>query len=390
MRIVHISLSGPYTDNWSYQDNILPRVQRRQGNDVTVIAPCLKHENTDQIVDTPPGDYVLKDGVRVIRLPLNRDGFIGKVNNLLRPYKVYTWLEELSPNIIMLHGLGFGESNRQVARYIRKHPKCILVGDTHMYNRLATKPQNFKHRLIQEYYQSVRKLLYPYYKKLFGITPACVSFAVNEYGVSREKIDLLPLGYDPALCPWEDRKRIRSEFREKHGIAEDEILIVHGGKIIPRRKTPETIQAVQMLNNPKVKLMIFGAIAEEMKPQVEPLLEQYSDSVIYLGRVDPKVYNEAYLAADLALFPGGQSVVWQEAIGCGVPIAVGNDEFLDYLNQGGNAAFIDDTTPAGIHAVLAEILQEENLKHMKKAAEGEAREFFSYERIAKLVTDCVD
>ena len=390
MKIVHISLAGPYTDNWSYQDNVLPRVQRRQGHDVTVIAPCRKHENDDRIVSTPPGSYTLDDGVRVVRVPLlQRKGVLGKCISLLQPYQIYAHLCDLDPDLIMLHGLGFGESNRQIARYMKKNPKCTLVGDSHMYDRLAQKPKSWKHRLFSDYYQHMRKRLYPYYKKVFGITPGCVEFAIREYGISAEKMELLPLGYDPALCPWEDREKIRSAFRKQYAIAQDDKLIVHGGKIIPRRKTPETIQAVQMLNDPKVKLVVFGAIAEEMKPAVEPLLEEHKQNVIYLGRVDPAVYYEAFLAADLALFPGGQSVLWQEAIGCGLPIVVGNDTHLEYLNQGGNAAYIDDTSAAGIYSVLTEVLQEKNMARMKAAAEGDAREYFSYASIARQVTDCV-
>ena len=391
MKIVHVALAGPYTDNWSYQDNILPRVQHRQGHEVTVIATCFKHENDDRIVPTPPGDYHLDDGVRVIRVPLSQTGLRGKLNRFLRPYNIYPLLRSLQPDLIMLHSLGIGESNRQIERFIKENPTCILVGDNHMYNTLdAVRETTLKMRIIDRYYHNARKRLYPYYKKVFGITPACVDFAIKKYGIDASKVALLPLGFDPELCLWQQRDMIRKAFREKHGIKEEETVIIHGGKIIPRRKTPETIQAVQMLNSAKVRLVIFGAISPEMKPLVEPLLEKYKENVLYLGSVKPEVYNEAYLASDLALFPGGQSVLWQEAIGCGLPILVGNDDYLDYLNQGGNAEFIDDTSICGIYKKLTEVLAPEKYHAMKLAAENDGRDFFSYERIAKLITDCVE
>ena len=78
MKIVHIALMGPYTDNWSYQDNILPRMHHRLGHQVFVIAPCFKHENGGAIVPTQPGEYTLDDGVQVIRLPIKRKGIAGK------------------------------------------------------------------------------------------------------------------------------------------------------------------------------------------------------------------------------------------------------------------------------------------------------------------------
>ena len=392
MKILHISLMGPYTDNWSYQENILPKIQYQQGHTVTVIAPCLKHTNDGSIVDTEPDDYIVDDGVRVIRLPLKTNkGIVGKINNVRRPYKLYPLLCELSPDLIMVHGLGQGKSNFDIAKYLRKQPSCVLVGDVHMYATLAAeKIKSFKSGIIDAYNKYCREKLYPFYKKVFGITTACVDYAIKEYNLPPQKVELLPLGFDPNMCCYEDKEKSRQEFRQKYQFGEDDFLIAHGGKIIKRRKTPETIEAVMKIENPKVKLVIFGGIDEEMKPQVEPLIHKYSDRVLYLGSLTPEEYHSVYHASDMALFPGGQSVLWQQAIGCGLPILVGNDKDLDYLNRGGNAAFIDDTSAQGIYEMILNVLKEENFSDMKNAAENQAREFFSYERIAKLVTDCVD
>ena len=38
MKIVHISLYGPVTDGWNYQDNMIPKFQIQNGNEVTIIA----------------------------------------------------------------------------------------------------------------------------------------------------------------------------------------------------------------------------------------------------------------------------------------------------------------------------------------------------------------
>ena len=66
MKIVHICASGSYTDYWSYQDNLLPKYQKKLGNEVVVIATVFKHEK-NRIIKCLPTSYVLDDGVRVIR-----------------------------------------------------------------------------------------------------------------------------------------------------------------------------------------------------------------------------------------------------------------------------------------------------------------------------------
>ena len=66
MRIVHIAPNSPYNDNWGYQDNLLPKYQQKMGNEVTIIVTVKKHED-GRVVEGNEGDYLLDDGVRVIR-----------------------------------------------------------------------------------------------------------------------------------------------------------------------------------------------------------------------------------------------------------------------------------------------------------------------------------
>ena len=67
MRIVNIAPSAPYNDYWGYQDNLLPKYQKKLGHDVTMITTNLIHKD-GSIAEIPCDDYFLKDGVRIIRL----------------------------------------------------------------------------------------------------------------------------------------------------------------------------------------------------------------------------------------------------------------------------------------------------------------------------------
>ena len=40
MKIAHICLCGPYNQDWNYQENLLARQNKIDGNDVLVVATC--------------------------------------------------------------------------------------------------------------------------------------------------------------------------------------------------------------------------------------------------------------------------------------------------------------------------------------------------------------
>ena len=43
MKILHISPNCVYNDYWGYQENLLPKYQRRLGHEVSIIVPCKKY-----------------------------------------------------------------------------------------------------------------------------------------------------------------------------------------------------------------------------------------------------------------------------------------------------------------------------------------------------------
>ena len=268
MKIVHVDLIDQFNDDWSYQDNLLSRMHVRMGHDVTLITTCKKFDASGLIVTVTPDRYTLPDGVKVIRLPKYKRFLIKKLQDIYEPYPLYKELIQIKPDLIMVHGLTAKYANRDVIKYIKKvNPRCVLVTDNHNceINTDVHLAKTIRQKLIFLLTKSMRKPLYPYSKKIFGITPACIDYMIRYYRAPKEKTELLPLGYDPDLIVWEKRGDMRVEFREKYGIARDDFLIVHGGKIIRRRKTPETIEAVMRLDDPKIKLVIFGGIDEEMK-----------------------------------------------------------------------------------------------------------------------------
>lgn len=388
MKILHLCLNGPYTDNWGYQENILPKYHRLAGNNVTIIAPNIKHLPSGEIVGVDGGISYTEDGVKVIRIAM-KILKSKKLTNLLMPYPIYEILYKEKPDFIMVHGLMGSISELSVKRYVRNcNPKCVVCADLHQdYINSAGEVTSIKAALINYYYKYINKLMYPVYKRVFCITPGCMEYAKRYYHVPQEKLELLPLGCDPHITDFTRKNQIRHNVREKYNINDKDILIVHGGKIIPRRKTMELIDAVASLTDRRLKLIIFGGIDDECTPLLEKRMQQYESWLRYAGHLEQKDYYDIYLSSDIAAFPGGQSSIWQEAIGCGLPLLIYRWNGVEYLDRGGNIAFIESQDSAAIKRGIEGMLEDSKYIEMAEAAKKKAAPFFSYERIAQQVLD---
>ncbi|MEA4914544.1 MAG: glycosyltransferase family 4 protein [Christensenella sp.] len=386
MRITHIFLPGTFTDELSYQENMLTRVQRRLGHDVSLIVENKKLSETGTVIDTPVCDTVNEDGGRVIRLSREKRTHIGRLDLLVEAFPVYEKLCDIQPDIILVHALGHGVVNNDIIRYKKANPSCRIMTDSHEFDGVSRPyPKTVEGFLSRKYYNHINKKLFRICDKIFGITPDCIDFAIKYRCVPADRIELLPLGYDPALVDWNRRYEIRAEFRRSHGIPDDAFLIAHGGKIIPRRRTDTAIKAIRALDDPRVKLVIFGAIADEIKDEIKTLIYENRDRVVFLGQLTQKEYIKLYLASDVAFFPGGQSVLWQEAIGCGLPLLLGKAAGIEYLDRGGNIRIIESADESGFTDELKKLLGGEIVK-MSETAKTTGREFFSYERVSRLIT----
>ena len=66
MKILHVAPLSPYNVGWSYQDNLLPKYQRKLGHEVRVIVSTFENTSNGK-KDVGEQDFVLDDGVHVYR-----------------------------------------------------------------------------------------------------------------------------------------------------------------------------------------------------------------------------------------------------------------------------------------------------------------------------------
>ena len=377
MKIVHVAASAPYNDYWGYQDNLLPKYHAKLGHDVTMLTTNTKHEN-GEIIEIPCADYRLTDGVRVIRFK-RKDYGNPILNNLTNRIEIFDTLKEIHPDFIFFHGL-VSDSIYDVVKYKKSiNPNCIIVQDNHLdcYNYVANVKGIRDHiiRLIQRH--RVKKTI-AYVTKVLGVTPLRKEYAEDYFQVPKDKSDVLIMGADDEAIPLKRKEIIRKQVRASEGIPKDCFLIVSGGKIDESKRTHLLMEAVKNLVN--VKLLVFGSVLPDFEDEFRQTM---NDNVKYIGWIPAERTYDYLLSADLLIFPGSHSVLWEQACACKVPCVFAQLKGMDHVNNGGNSSFLSTVTVNSIRDEISRLHFTDAYDKMKSIAESEATDIYLYSEIAK-------
>jgi 1,2-diacylglycerol 3-alpha-glucosyltransferase len=381
MKILHCCLAAFYIDNYGYQENILPKMHKLQGHNVEILASTETYLNGIHLSYVDSGTYKNENGITVTRLPYSR--FMPhRVATKLRLYKgVIDKLLEFEPDIIWLHDIQF-LSIQQIIVFLKANPSVIVYADGHAdFTNSATNwiSKNILHRIIYKY---CAQKIDPYVKKFYGTLPCRVDFFKDFYKVSNNKVELLVMGVDDTIISRYDRSALRKSIRKQHNILDSDFLIISGGKLNIKKNIHNLVKAVVSINMDNVKLLLFGKPDE----QVENIIEEYlsHESIIYIGWVNHIQIHENLLAADLAVFPGKHSVIWEQAVGCGLPAIFKRIDGHNHVDLNGNCLFIDDGSEVSIKEALIRVLNDKDLFHtMKEVSRTEGMNHFSYFKIAE-------
>lgn len=377
MRIVHISPNSSYTEGWSYQENLLPKYQAKLGNEVTLIVTNKSRPNQD-LVEVDCGDFISKDGFRVIRkkkiIPK-----IGRISFLASYLDIYNDLETINPDLIFVHGLG-DRTICQVIRYKRKHMDTLIIQDNHLDYNIGFNPnKNFFTALLSCYYKWFYKKTDKYISKVYGVTPWRKKYAMDVYGVPESKAGVLIMGADDEKIDLENKTQIRKNIRERYNIENDEFLIVTGGKLDKSKGVLPLMEACGSTSG--LKLLIFGNVLDDIRSEFDSLCKK-NKNIIYIGWIDSENTYDYFFAADLVVFLGQHSVLWEQACAAKVPCLFKKWEGMDHVDVGGNCVFLEELSIDGIRNELLKLVFTEEYYKMKKTAESEKTDVFLYSNIA--------
>lgn len=377
MKIVHICLCGAMTDGFNYQENVITKYHKKMGYDVTIIASQWIWNSVGKLQKLEKTDYVNENGVKVIRLPIRH----GNVNNRLKIYLgLYRTVEKEQPDILFIHDCQFLDI-RKMAVYARRHPNVKVYVDNHVDYSNGAHGWLSKNLLHRGLWRLCAKKIEPYVIKFYGVLPARVDFLKEMYGLPANKCELLVMGADDELV--EKVKSTRDSIRNRYGIQEQDFLVVTGGKINQfRPETLELMSAVSGSNYGKIKMLIFGSVDDLLKPQFDSLCED--DRIQFVGWQDVKSTYCIMNAADLIVFPGLHSVMWEQAVALGIPCVFRDIDGFRHVDLGGNAVFLKDVTEDSLKNIIENLyLSQDEYMRMKDIANKKGMKYFSYENISK-------
>lgn len=380
MRILHCCLACFYIDNYGYQENILPKQHKLDGHEVEILTSTETYIDNKTLGYVDATSYVSESDITVTRLPYNRilPNFLARK---LRLYKGITKvLNRFRPNIIFLHDCQFMDI-RRIVEYARRNPDVSIFVDCHTDFVNSARNWLSKYILHKMIYRFCAKMIEPYTTKFYGVLPIRCDFLHNVYGIPREKIELLVLGGEDDKIHVEQREEMRKRYNSKYGFNANDFIVVSGGKLNKQKNTIALIDALKKMDYSRLKLVIFGSIADDIKQEIEKRLND--PNVKYIGWIQAdKVYD--YLTiADLVIFPGLHSVLWEQAVACGVPCVFRDIEGMHHVDTGGNCKFLKTGSAEEIAGVLNEIVLNPDIYDAmrKKALHGASQ--FLYSDIAK-------
>jgi glycosyltransferase involved in cell wall biosynthesis len=318
MRILHLMLSCFYIDNANYQENVIPRQNKKDGHEVLIIASTEVFIKNNILGLTFHGSYINEDGIPVTRLPYNR--IVNKlISTKVRSYpNLYKLIAGFAPDVILFHGTA-AYALITVTEYKKNNPLVRFYVDSHEdYHNSATNYLS-KQILHKIFYKQIIQYCLPYIDKILYITYETLIFLKDAYGIPEHYLQFFPLG--GTIPEFEKRESVRNKIRSELKIGEDQILIIHSGKLDAKKRTSEIVNAFREVTNKNLRLLIIGSMDDAVSESTIPIIEA-DPRIHYLGWVNSSLLQDYLCAGDLYVQLGGQSATMQNAICCGCAAAI--------------------------------------------------------------------
>ena len=387
MIILHIFFTGPFSEGHTYQENLLSKYHALLGHEVYFLTGCYAWDKANMTTVEPEEKEIENGLVQLKRVPYVRviNDYLTEKLRIVRD--VYGLIDAVHPEFIMLHDVQT-LANYGIRKYLRAHPEVTAIADCHAdFSNSAT---NRLSRMIHKtLWRHMAQVIEPYIKRFYGTLPARVDFLRDVYRIPKSKCDLLVMGVDDMAVETASTSDAVASTRKRYGITEADFVIVTGGKIDTAKQQVfllmEAIRRMQetiTFDGRKPLLIIFGSVEKGLQKRFGAAYDE--DLMRFAGWLSPDETMRLLSVADLVVYPGRHSVLWEQTVGVGVPIICKYWEGTTHVDVGGNARFLYHDTVEEMMQTLSEVVTNQvRFNSMRMAAIESGKKHFSYKEIAQ-------
>jgi glycosyltransferase involved in cell wall biosynthesis len=284
------------------------------------------------------------------RRPSIHFGFMG----LWNPSLLTALKKEPSPTLFILHGWNYAThlmvllSTRQFGHFL------IFRGDNPDHHDRMMKPvKRFLKKLILYPLLFIPNLVYYAGKRNF--------LFFKMYGVPERKLIFAPHSVDNERFQINsaERKLISHKMRLQYKIPDEAVVIISPAKYIPKKRLHDIIDALALVNNPNLYLLLAGEGPSREFLQ-NRATEKAPGKVIFTGFINQSEMPDHYAMADILCLASGLGETWglavNEGMNCELPLVISDlcGCAEDLVEQGGNGYIF----PVGNTTQLADYLSQ--------------------------------
>lgn len=333
LRIAHVM--GYYMPGLGYQENYLPFEQARLGHEVFILASdrYAPHERYDRVYAPRLGPRRVGPGTsRERNVAICRVPTLFEVERRQNPMLagIAGAVRALDADIVHLHGVSPISTLQVVLSAMPT--RAILVCDHHLC-RFNLEPMTPTKAL---YYAAFRALVRPIMerrvKAWLPINEDAEMVLRNTLGISRGLIEVSRLGVD--TNSFRRHPEAGEEWRRDTGIDANTVLVVHAGRLEPRKRVEDLVWAfARAFRGDRARLLLAGDGPIDYMSSLSRMVQclGVEAQVDFIGMQPHDRLPALFNAADLGVWPGDAAITMTEALGCGLPLAIASEPGIHFV-----------------------------------------------------------
>lgn len=235
---------------------------------------------------------------------------------LKNPFAFVRAVKALNPDIIHVLGLAYPVNQLALLTALLFSKAPVFVNE---HGRLAANKTNWKAKIF--YWNAY--LVYQLFgrkkiKAFIAPNEESKAFIIDRYGVNKEKIHIIPLGYDEDVFKFNETKRNQLK---------DKLIIGFAGKINAEKRVERILEALATSSNKEniiCKIAGFNESNKAIQIQLEAFAREHQLHIECLPFLNSEALAEFYNYIDVAVYPGSISITTIEANACGAAILLNN------------------------------------------------------------------